>query len=102
MRRALRRGRPLGDDARAVLELVRQAPRPLPLPRVAQDLGMPYRTAWRAVESLVRGGHVAYGDRLPGAHDRPARALVPVADAQPSTMAAPTALPRGFFGPHDT
>ena len=102
MRRVVRRGRPLGDDARAVLELVRQAPRPLTLPRLAQELGMPYGAAWNTVKNLMRGGHVAYGDRLPGLHDRPARALVPVADAQPSTMAALTALPRGFFGPHDT
>jgi len=102
MRRALRRGRPLGDDARAVLELVRQAPRPLTLPRVARDLGLPYQSVANAVVRLVRGGHVEYGQKVPGVHDRPARALVPVADAQPSSVAAPTALPRGFFGPHDT
>lgn len=95
--RAVRRmGRPLGADARALLDLVRR--QPLPLPRVAAELGLPYRTAWRTAESLLRGGHVTYGDKVPGLHDRPARQLIPVTrEATPSTAPGLTELPRGFF-----
>lgn len=85
MTRIIRRGRPLGPLAQAVLSVVRSEPATVSM--LAARLQLSYRAANVTVSRLQSAGYVTYGSAIPGQHDRPARLV---------QAAAPTSSPPEF------
>lgn len=81
MTRTVRRGRPLGPIARAVLTLIER--QPVTVTGLASELQLSYRAANATVSRLHSAGYVAYGDPVCGQHDRPARLITVAAIEQP-------------------
>lgn len=76
----MRRGRPLGEKALAMLTAIQAQPRTLRA--VALDLQLSIDDAHNARKTLMSSGLIAYGQKVAGVHDKPARVLQP-ADADP-------------------
>jgi hypothetical protein len=100
MTRIVRRGRPLGPLALAVVNRLQRGP--AAVWQLRAELGLSYRDAVHTAAELRRGGRVVFGapaPQRPGG--RPARLLLLAEPTHPDATrsAAPLALPRGFFGP---
>lgn len=82
----IRRGRPKGPIARAVLDAVKD--QPATVREIAARLQLSYRAANVTVSRLHSAGEITYGGTVSGLHDRPAR-LVQVAEPEPAQSFAP-------------
>jgi hypothetical protein len=91
----IRRGRPLGPIAAAVLERLHAQPAPVSL--LAAELQLSVKQANDTVVRLVRGGYAAYGTAVPGQHDRPARLVQAVVPAEPAEAGFPGGFPFIFW-----
>jgi len=78
----LKRGRPLGVKAFAVLRTVSSGP--TTVSALAASLQLSYSDAEQTVRRLVQGGHVHYGELIRNTGGRPARLVQSSAEAQPS------------------
>jgi hypothetical protein len=88
MSRTIKRGRPLGAKAFAIVERVRQ--QPVTLRELSTGLQLSYQDSAATVRNLVASGHVRYGATLSSTGGRSPRLIEPasataVVDLSPLT-----------------
>lgn len=90
MSRTLKRGRPLGAKAYAIVELVRH--QPLTLRELSTGLQLSYGDAQRTVHRIARAGHVRYGATLTSTGGRAPRLIEPAGTAPAPALSPLTSL----------